>query len=184
MSQRYAIGTTQEADASLGHPDLGDRYRRLVVAVWDQVVEGDPTIRELCRCRSKPASRPCRCDLAASHCDGSVRDVQRGFARSERGVPSSRTVSCGVDVGLRSLAALAREQRVALIPRGWQARVLPVNSQCLIKSIAEHDLNATDVFVQRSAHERVPLVELQRADEISTRHEAARRTTRCMHNTT
>ena len=47
MSKRYAIVPMQEAEAFLGHPDLGDRYRRLVDAVWGQVVEGDTTIREL-----------------------------------------------------------------------------------------------------------------------------------------
>jgi uncharacterized protein (DUF1810 family) len=46
-AQRYAIATVEEAKAFLEHPVLGPRYRRMVDAVWHQVVESGVTIRDL-----------------------------------------------------------------------------------------------------------------------------------------
>jgi uncharacterized protein (DUF1810 family) len=46
-SVRYAIRSVEEANAFLGHPVLGERYRRIVDAVWHQVVENGVTIRDL-----------------------------------------------------------------------------------------------------------------------------------------
>jgi uncharacterized protein (DUF1810 family) len=47
MSRRYAINSVAEAKAFLVHPVLGDRYRRIVDAVWSQVVERDTPVHEL-----------------------------------------------------------------------------------------------------------------------------------------
>jgi uncharacterized protein (DUF1810 family) len=47
MSSRYAINSVAEAKAFLAHPILGDRYRRIVDAVWCQVVERASPVREL-----------------------------------------------------------------------------------------------------------------------------------------
>jgi uncharacterized protein (DUF1810 family) len=46
-SRRYAIGGVEEAKAFLTHAVLGARYRRIVDAVWQQVVERGVTVREL-----------------------------------------------------------------------------------------------------------------------------------------
>lgn len=46
-SRRYAIENVDEARAFLAHPVLGDRYRRIVDAVWHQVVERGVTINDL-----------------------------------------------------------------------------------------------------------------------------------------
>src|SRR3954452_8929430 len=43
----YAITSRAEAEAFLADPVLGPGYRRLVDAVWRQVVTGDVTIRHL-----------------------------------------------------------------------------------------------------------------------------------------
>ena len=43
----YAIRSRKEAEAFLADPVLGDGYRRLVDAVWQQVIGGDVTIRAL-----------------------------------------------------------------------------------------------------------------------------------------
>src|SRR3954451_22554962 len=43
----YAIRDRAEAEAFLADPVLGDGYRRLVDAVWQQVVGADVTIRAL-----------------------------------------------------------------------------------------------------------------------------------------
>jgi uncharacterized protein (DUF1810 family) len=46
-ANRYAIESVEEARAYLADPVLGPRYRRLVDAVWHQVVESGVTIRDL-----------------------------------------------------------------------------------------------------------------------------------------
>jgi uncharacterized protein (DUF1810 family) len=46
-SRRYAIASLEEAEAFLVHPVLGPRYRRMVDAVWDQVVDSGVTISDL-----------------------------------------------------------------------------------------------------------------------------------------
>ncbi len=46
-SRRYAIASLTEAEAFLTHPVLGQRYRQSVDAVWQQVVEGGTSIRDL-----------------------------------------------------------------------------------------------------------------------------------------
>jgi uncharacterized protein (DUF1810 family) len=46
-SKKYAIDSVEEARAFLEHPILGDRYRRIVEAVWHQVVEGGVTVHDL-----------------------------------------------------------------------------------------------------------------------------------------
>ena len=46
-SRRYAIRSVIEAEAFLTHPVLGHRYRQCVDAVWQQVVEGCTSLRDL-----------------------------------------------------------------------------------------------------------------------------------------
>ena len=46
-AKRYAIESVEVARAYLEDPVLGPRYRRLVDAVWHQVVESGVTIRDL-----------------------------------------------------------------------------------------------------------------------------------------
>ena len=46
-AQRYAIVSVEEAKAFLEHPVLGPRYRRMVNAVWHQVVEGGVMLNAL-----------------------------------------------------------------------------------------------------------------------------------------
>jgi uncharacterized protein (DUF1810 family) len=46
-SKRYAIASVEEAKAFMAHPVLGPHYRRLVDAVWHQVVESGVTVRDL-----------------------------------------------------------------------------------------------------------------------------------------
>ena len=46
-SRIYAIGSVAEAEAFLLHPALGAAYRRIVDAVWHQVVEEGVTVRAL-----------------------------------------------------------------------------------------------------------------------------------------
>lgn len=46
-AKRYAIGSVEEARAFLAHPVLGPRYRRMVDAVWHQVVELGTSIDDL-----------------------------------------------------------------------------------------------------------------------------------------
>jgi uncharacterized protein (DUF1810 family) len=46
-SKRYAIGSVDEARSFLADPILGARYRRIVDAVWRQVVEHGVSIGEL-----------------------------------------------------------------------------------------------------------------------------------------
>jgi uncharacterized protein (DUF1810 family) len=46
-SRRYAIESVEEATAFLAHPVLGPRYRRMVDAVWQQVVESGVAISDL-----------------------------------------------------------------------------------------------------------------------------------------
>ncbi len=47
MSRRYAIDSVDEAKAFLMHPALGHNYRRIVAAVWHQVVERGVAIHAL-----------------------------------------------------------------------------------------------------------------------------------------
>jgi uncharacterized protein (DUF1810 family) len=47
MSRRYAINSVAEAKAFLVHPVLGDRYQRIVDAVWSQIVEVGIPVHEL-----------------------------------------------------------------------------------------------------------------------------------------
>jgi uncharacterized protein (DUF1810 family) len=47
MSRLYAIGSIDEAEAFLLHPALGSAYRRIVDAVWEQVVNRGVTVHEL-----------------------------------------------------------------------------------------------------------------------------------------
>ena len=47
MSRVYAIGSIDEAEAFLLHPVLGSSYRKIVDAVWEQVVNRGVTIRAL-----------------------------------------------------------------------------------------------------------------------------------------
>lgn len=46
-SRQYAIDSLQEAKAFLEHPVLGVRYRQVVDAVWNQVVELGATVHDL-----------------------------------------------------------------------------------------------------------------------------------------
>ncbi len=46
-SVRYAIRSVAEAKAFMDHPILGERYRRVVDAVWTQVVERGVTVHDL-----------------------------------------------------------------------------------------------------------------------------------------
>jgi len=46
-SVHYAIGSVAEARAFLDHPILGERFRRIVDAVWHQVVERGVTVHDL-----------------------------------------------------------------------------------------------------------------------------------------
>jgi uncharacterized protein (DUF1810 family) len=46
-SQQYAINSVAEAQALLAHLVLGDRYRRIIDAVWHQVIDNSVTIHEL-----------------------------------------------------------------------------------------------------------------------------------------
>ena len=47
MSRVYAIGSIDEAEAFLLHPVLGSSYRKIVDAVWEQVVNRGVTVRAL-----------------------------------------------------------------------------------------------------------------------------------------
>ncbi len=47
MSTVYAISSIDEAEAFLLHPVLGTSYRKIVEAVWEQVVNRGVTIRSL-----------------------------------------------------------------------------------------------------------------------------------------
>lgn len=46
-SMQYAIGSVAEAKAFLDHPILGERYRRIVNVVWEQVVERGLHVHEM-----------------------------------------------------------------------------------------------------------------------------------------
>ncbi|HEY7626502.1 MAG TPA: DUF1810 family protein, partial [Ilumatobacteraceae bacterium] len=46
-SQRYAINSVEEAKAFAAHPLLGTNYRRLVDAVWEQVVQRGVAVHAL-----------------------------------------------------------------------------------------------------------------------------------------
>ena len=48
-AKKYAIESLDEAVACLAHPDFGDRYCRIVDAVWSQVVKGGTPVRIMFR---------------------------------------------------------------------------------------------------------------------------------------
>ena len=82
------------------------------------------------------------------------------------------TSSCSIarcpDVVQRTLTVFARKEAAMVIPRSWPSRLPAMFGQCLIEGVAENDLDATDVLMERSAQERVPLVQAERLVEVAT----------------